>query len=123
MDAPFGDGAGKLAGLHRLLEQHGEAVEADLERYYRRDLAEFFTGGLSARKLLVLVRHLPHDSATVQAMVQDGADWTRDTVLLAGIFRALAGEPHPLERQITAVSVGNRNADRLLAQRQRLQGG
>ena len=60
---------GGRAGLHRLLSEHGEALEADLHRYYQLDLLDLFRGRLSWRKLAVLVRHLPLDSATVQAQL------------------------------------------------------
>jgi hypothetical protein len=39
------------------------ALEADLDRYYRRDLGDLFNGTLSFRKLVVYLKGLPTDSA------------------------------------------------------------
>ena len=75
MDAPFGPVSGGIAGLHRLLAEHGEAIEADLARFYHRDLAELFTGDLTWRKLAVLVGNLPASSALARALARDEAPW------------------------------------------------
>ena len=78
---------GGRAGLHRLLSEHGEALEADLHRYYQLDLLDLFRGRLTWRKLGVLVRHLPLDSATVQAQL-GYEPASRVEHLLYGLFDA-----------------------------------
>ncbi|MCK2237706.1 MULTISPECIES: hypothetical protein [unclassified Crossiella] len=53
--------------------------------------------GLTPRRVLVLVEHLPHGSATTAAF-SGGAHlrgWTLDRHLLAGIWSALSGRPAP----------------------------
>jgi hypothetical protein len=48
------------------------ALESDFERFYRLDLArEVFDGGMTARRLMVLIRGLPADSSF--------AWWLKDT--------------------------------------------
>lgn len=71
------------------LAEHGEAVEADLLRFYGLDLAEIGTLRLSWRRLGVLIRQLPRDAATVQAAAGPTARWGDVEHLLAGIFDAL----------------------------------
>ncbi|MGK4584545.1 hypothetical protein [Kitasatospora sp. HPMI-4] len=56
-----------------LLSEHAEAIEADLLRYYRLDLLDYHRGSMSARRLRVLVRHLPEDSALGRALRASGA--------------------------------------------------
>ena len=75
MDGSLGPGSGGIAGLHRLITEHGEAIEADLARYYHRDLAEVFTGDLTWRQLAVLVAHLPAGSALAHALAAGDAPW------------------------------------------------
>lgn len=71
------------------LGEHGEAVEADLLRFYRLDLAEVGTVRLSWRRLGVLIRQLPREAATVQAVAGADARWGDVEHLLAGIFDVL----------------------------------
>jgi hypothetical protein len=47
-------------------------VEADLLRYYSIDLMDLWRGGLSFRRLALLIRHLPSDSWT-QTRLRDAA--------------------------------------------------
>ena len=75
MDGSLGHRSGGIAGLHRLLAEHGEAIEADLARYYHRDLGEVFTGTLTWRQLAVLVGNLPAGSALARALARDDAVW------------------------------------------------
>jgi hypothetical protein len=46
-----------------LCNQHGEALEADLQRFYQVDLADMYRGRVSVRKVSVLASHLPRGSA------------------------------------------------------------
>lgn len=88
-----GCGAGGIAGLHRLLTEHGGAVESDLSRYHGLHLADLFTGHLTVRRLLVLIKHLPEDSALGRAMGR----WTVPEYLLSHVWQAAARskKPHP----------------------------
>ena len=42
---------------------HGEALEADLQRYYNVDLADMYRGRVSVRKVSVLAANLPRGGA------------------------------------------------------------
>ena len=46
-----------------MLENHGEALEADLQRYYQVDLADMYRGRVSPRRVSVLATNLPRASA------------------------------------------------------------
>jgi len=48
---------------------------------------------LTLRRLGVLIRHLPPDSAT--AIATGGSGWTLTDVLLSDLFHVTAGAPHP----------------------------
>ncbi|WP_131814125.1 hypothetical protein [Mycolicibacterium fortuitum] len=63
---------GKLIGLLRLLGEHGDAIEADLQRYYQLDLCDLYRGTLSLRRIGVLVRQLPGESALVRSIYGPG---------------------------------------------------
>lgn len=71
-----------------MLVDHADAVEADLWRYYQRDLLDLWRGALTLRQLLVLVRHLPMDSATVKAL-EPAAAWSTTDYLLAAAVDAV----------------------------------
>jgi hypothetical protein len=51
-----------------LCNQHGEALEADLQRYYQLDLADMYRGRVSVRKVSVLASHLPRGGAVGQRL-------------------------------------------------------
>jgi hypothetical protein len=75
-------------------------VEADLQRFYQVDYRTRWTAGpgrLTLRRLMVLVRHLPAESATVQAL-NGGHVWSLGEVLLADVWQATARSKtrHPL---------------------------
>jgi hypothetical protein len=81
------DGGG-IVGLHRLLEEHGEAIEYDLlDHQFRLD--DLGTEALSWRDLFVLIRRwqkLP-ETATCEAV--HGRRWTTTEQLLAGAVDVL----------------------------------
>ncbi|MEU6141397.1 hypothetical protein ABZ848_13635 [Streptomyces sp. NPDC047081] len=54
------------------------------------DLLDFHRGRLTSRRLAVLVRHLPRDSATLRALHGEAADWTVTDHLLAAAVDQLA---------------------------------
>lgn len=72
------------------MEEHAEALEADLLRHYGVDLLGWYRGELSSRRLAVLVRHLPRDSAFRLAHEGEGAQWSLTDHLLAAVVDHLA---------------------------------
>jgi len=103
--------AGGIAGLVRLLTEYGEAVEADLQRFYGVDLRDLWRpgGSLTWRRLRALVVSLPVESALSAALPDRDADddtpaprprWSHTDHLLADVFDAVtagnwqrAGDP------------------------------
>lgn len=79
-----------------LLREHEDAVEADLQRYYQIDIADLWRGGLTVRRLSVLIQHLPADSAVAAAVTGLPREWNSTTTwLLEYIIQALSGAPYP----------------------------
>lgn len=75
-------------------------MESDLQVHCNgidyRDRWRFDENGarrLTLRRIGVLVRHLPIDSATAMATGSNG--WTLADHLLADVYQAIAREPHP----------------------------
>jgi hypothetical protein len=62
-----GGDAGGIAGAADLLGEHGGAIEADLQRFYRVHVGDF-PWPLTARRLKVLLAHLPADAALWESM-------------------------------------------------------
>lgn len=97
MGEPLGWCTGGSAGLRRLLEEHGEAIEADLERFYRIRLSSALTGEedgkgrYSARELLNRIHQLPPESALVRKLRGPMAVWGLEPLLLRQIAHLLAG--------------------------------
>ncbi|MEU6087378.1 hypothetical protein ABZ865_11320 [Streptomyces sp. NPDC047085] len=54
------------------------------------DLLDWHRGRLSSRRLAVLVRHLPRDSATLRETQGEAAEWTVTDYLLAAAVDQLA---------------------------------
>ena len=86
-----------------LLDEHWEAVEADLLRCYGVDLAGLLRGDLSLRRVRALVRGLPPGSALARG-IDARAEWTVTDWLLAAVVdhvavanwqRANHGAKHP----------------------------
>ncbi|MBM0205035.1 hypothetical protein JNW90_19755 [Micromonospora sp. STR1s_5] len=86
---------GGILSLARLIRDHADAVEADLQRYYRIDLADLWRGRLTLRRLATLLRYLPVGAATLDTYGDPAAGWTRSDYLLTDVFHALTGKPHP----------------------------
>lgn len=76
----------RLAGY---LWDHGGPLEADLERFYARDLLDFWRGTLTWRKLGHLVANLPPGAALWQA-VDVGDAWSVEAHLAANAGDTLA---------------------------------
>ncbi len=83
-------GAGGILGLARLLREHGEAIEADLARFYGVDLRDLWRGRLTWRRLLALIRGLPADSALARAQAGPDAAWGLTEHLLARLVDEIA---------------------------------
>ncbi|MFJ2646407.1 hypothetical protein ACIO1C_06725 [Streptomyces sp. NPDC087420] len=73
-----------------LIDEHAEALEADLLRYYGTDLLDWHRGRLSSRRLAVLIQHLPRDSAVARELHGESADWSVTEYLLAHVADQLA---------------------------------
>lgn len=97
----------------RLLDEHGDEIEADLSRFHNLDLCDLYRGTLSLRRVGVLVHHLPHNSALVIALNDGQPKWTNIEHLLADIWTVLVkllGDPdkvadiddHPTRAEMTA---------------------
>ncbi|WP_329540769.1 hypothetical protein [Streptomyces sp. NBC_01358] len=54
------------------------------------DLLDWHRGRLTSRRLAVLVKHMPRDSAVAQKLHGDSADWTVTDYLLAAAVDHLA---------------------------------
>ncbi|MBX6384660.1 MAG: hypothetical protein IRZ07_17120 [Microbispora sp.] len=103
-------------------------MEADLQRWYQVDLRELWRpgGGLSWRRLGVLLRWLPAEAATWQVL---GRAWmTRTEHFLAGLWELWAERPHPDRlgpahdpSKKASVATASQWHDRLLAQRERIR--
>lgn len=79
---------------------HGDAIEADLHRFYHLDLLDFERGDLSVRKLAVLVRQLPADSALSRALNGGEPPMTRSEHFLADLWSLWAKQDHPVRAAI-----------------------
>jgi hypothetical protein len=75
-----------------------------------------YRGDLSLRRLSVLLHHLPADSATVRARSGLPTGWDLHAFLLADLFHAFTGEPHPSRPSQRASK-----SDRYRAARDRLE--
>ncbi|WP_371791182.1 hypothetical protein OG285_14760 [Streptomyces sp. NBC_01471] len=54
------------------------------------DLLDWHRGGLSSRRLAILIKHLPRDSATIRDTDGETADWGVTDYLLAAVVDHLA---------------------------------
>lgn len=93
--------------LTHVLDRYADLFEADLQRVYGVDLRDLWReGGLSIRRTIVLLRHLPADALTKSALwaeTPDGADlpdapfaqlWSTDQHLLAAVVDAVTSLRH-----------------------------
>ncbi|MFH8608434.1 hypothetical protein ACH4D5_13230 [Streptomyces sp. NPDC018029] len=72
------------------VDEHAEALEADLLRFYGLDLLDWHRGSLSSRRLAVLIRHLPRDGAVARETEGEAAEWSVGDYLLAHVVDQLA---------------------------------
>jgi hypothetical protein len=86
-------------------------------------LGDLWRGELSPRRAAVLLAHLPVGSATWAAQADVPYGWSLTDLLLADVFHAITGEPHPLHPSSGTGAKAAKTADaleRLKAQRERL---
>ncbi|WP_343242467.1 MULTISPECIES: hypothetical protein [unclassified Streptomyces] len=72
------------------MDEHAEALEADLLRFYGLDLLDWHRGRLSSRRLAVLIRHLPREGAVARETEGEAAEWSVGDYLLAHAVDQLA---------------------------------
>jgi hypothetical protein len=60
-----------------------------MARFYHLDLCDFYRGELSARRLAVLIRYLPRESALVAEMNDGDPVWSSNEHLLADLWALL----------------------------------
>lgn len=90
-------------------------MEADLQRFYHVDLGDLYRGGLSIRRLSVLIHNLPAESRLVQTKAKTGG-WDLHAHLLADLYGALAGKAHPGRPKPEGSSARHRDLVRRLQQ-------
>ncbi|WP_328674603.1 hypothetical protein [Streptomyces sp. NBC_00328] len=59
-------------------------------RHYGVDLLDWHRGRLTSRRLSILVRHLPRDSALLREVQGEAAEWSLTDYLLANVVDQLA---------------------------------
>ncbi|MFI1681458.1 hypothetical protein [Streptomyces sp. NPDC020607] len=72
------------------VDEHAEALEADLLRFYGLDLLDWHRGRLSSRRLALLIRHLPQEGAVARETEGEAAEWSVTDYLLAHVVDQLA---------------------------------
>jgi hypothetical protein len=82
------------------------------------DLRDLWRGGLSLRRLSILVENMPADSSVWAVLNGVERGWTLTDFLLADVFHALSGAPHP-SRPKPKRKASEDVVSRLLAQRER----
>lgn len=70
-----------MIGLHSILQEHGGAIEYDLLTR-GIDLHDFFTGRMTGRRLISLIKQLAEDPAT-NTHRRLGGPWSPEMMLLA----------------------------------------
>lgn len=82
-------GSAALGGL--ILDGHGGALRADLQRYYGLDLVDLWRGTLSPRRVWQLSEYLPMDSALSAVLAGDlqFRDWNLQTQLIAHLLNVV----------------------------------
>lgn len=99
-------------------------VEADLQRFYQVRLGDLWLGGLSLRRLSVLVAHLPPESATARHFSSIPEGWDTHAFLIADLYHGLTGNPHPARPQPKAEDKRSKYAElrlKLDAQKRRIR--
>lgn len=64
-------------------------IEADLLRFYRLDIRDWFTGDLDSRRLIALLDGLP-DESSFKTWAIRGGDWSDDQYVQARLVNEMA---------------------------------
>ena len=83
------------------------------------DLLDFYRGTLSARRLGVLVKQLPPESATVRAIWGGNPPFGRTDDLIADLWALWAKQDHPVRAEIQAKAQNEAKRARVVALRAR----
>jgi hypothetical protein len=92
-----------------------------LLRFYRVDLLDFYRGTLSVRRLGVLVRQLPAESATVRALNDGRPPWSVTDHLVADLWALWAKKDHPVRAEIEVKARTNAKRSRVVALRTKFE--
>lgn len=88
-----------MSGLHGLIREYSDALEASLQATYGVDLRDMWRRGsdglplLTMRRLGVLVRHLPSTSPVMSATGSGG--WSNTDLLLSDLMAVWSENHHP----------------------------
>lgn len=120
-------GPGKRLSLLALIREHEELVEVDFARFYpgidyldRYRKTEAGRPRLSTRKLLLLVDHLPPESAFSSA-VNERYPMSREQAAMYDLFAAFTGKPHPYPDALKQERKAKRKAERIAQGREERQ--
>lgn len=95
--------AGGTESLAELIDDHGEAIEADLQRFYGVDLLDVFRpdSRLTPAKVLRLLSQLDAESCTVAEMAgnRELRGWTPDRAILADLWDLIAAVNTPPKKR------------------------
>ena len=103
----------------RLIRDHPDALEAALAAEYGVDLLDLWRGQLTFRRLLVLWRHLPDDSA-VHRIASDGVRWSSLHYLVDDLRRttlAVAGDKEPPPHPLSPAAAAQRHREAAVAEK------
>ena len=97
------ESTGGTEGLAGLIDDYGEAIEADLQEYFGLDLLDVFRpdGRLTPGKVLRLLSQLGVESRTVAEMAgnRDLRGWTQDRAILADLWDLIAAVNTPPKKR------------------------
>ncbi|WP_431231531.1 hypothetical protein ACQ856_18385 [Mycolicibacterium psychrotolerans] len=111
---------GAVPTLLRLVDNHGDDIEADLRRFYGID----YRAGVTLRQVWVFLRRIAGDSAILAARNGGKLPWTRAEMIAARTWEAWVRKPYPgrppseeevaawLEKQAEAQAANSKMAER-----------
>lgn len=80
--------AGGSFALARLIDNHGEAILADLQSFYGVDLVKAMKEGMAPSQIVVLIRQLPMESRTIAGLRggEEFVGWGMDRYMMAQLL-------------------------------------